>query len=170
MAKVLAHSKNAGFTLIEILAALAILAIAILGFRNGQTGVAKLTIASERNGQALALAQKQMTELEINLRSKGVKGVPDEEKGDFKDDAFKDYHWVRKLEKVDVGCFMPKEPGKNSTEDGVTQIFDKVVQELVRKLVVTVEWEEGNKKRSQSVAQLYVDFKNMPTNLIPGNK
>lgn len=153
------------FTLLEMLGALMIFAIAVLGFRYGQSGTAKLVIAAEHQGQAIALAQKQMTEIEIQLRNKSFKALPEEEKGEFKDEAFKNYQWSRKFEKVDLGCFMPTSKGEDSSKDGVTSTFEKIFDEAVRKIKVTVEWKEGNKTRSQSLTQLYVRFQDFPTGL-----
>jgi hypothetical protein len=148
-----------------MLGALMIFAIAILGFRYGQSGTAKMVMNSERQAQALSLAQRQMTELEIQLKNKTLKSIPEEEKGDFKDEAFKEYKWIRKLEKVDLGCFMPKQPGEGSQKDGITATFEKIFDTAVRKIKVTVEWKEGNKTRSQSLTQLYVRFQEFPSGL-----
>lgn len=157
--------KFRGFTLLEMLGALMIFAIAVLGFRYGQSGTAKLVINAERNAQALSLAQQQMTETEILLRSKNLKAMPDEEKGEFKDDAFKDYKWTRKLEKVDLGCFMPTSTNGESSKDGITKTFEDIFDTAVRKIKVTVEWKEGNKTRSQSLTQLFVRFQEFPAEL-----
>lgn len=142
-----------------------IFAIAVLGFRYGQSGTAKMVINAERQAQALTLAQKQMAEIEIMLRNKNLSAFPDEEKGEFKDEAFKEYKWIRKLEKVNLGCFMPTQAGNNSQKDGVTKTFEDIFNNAVRKIKVTVEWKEGNKTRSQSLSQLYVHFSEFPTGL-----
>lgn len=153
--------KSRGFTLIEVLVALMILAIALLGFRQGQSSTVKLAVQSEKQAQALTLAQKQMTETEIMLRKKNFQGMPEEEKGEFKDEAFKEYKWIRKLEKVDLGCFMPKQKGKDANEQGVFSIFDKLFDNSVRKIRITVEWSDGKQTRSKSLTQLYVRFEDI---------
>src|SRR5579885_184692 len=104
-----------GFTLLEIVAALSILAIAILGFQQGQSRSVRMINTAEDRAQAIGLAQMQMTEIELQLKRKGFLALPEEEKGDFKDDKLKKFKWVRKFEKVDIGCLMPGGSGSSSS-------------------------------------------------------
>lgn len=163
------------FTLLEVLVSIAILAIALLGFYQGQASVTRLAVRSEAMSQALYLAEQKMTELELQLRNKTFVSLPEEEKGDFKDEHFKEFKWKRELEKVDLGCFIPKElisgggdseQGQNaqaSAAQGLFAMIDKVFENAVRKIRVTVEWTEGNKPRSVTLAQLYVRYKDLPS-------
>ncbi|MDB5036882.1 MAG: hypothetical protein JWQ35_410 [Bacteriovoracaceae bacterium] len=151
-----------GFTLIEVLVCLAILAIALLGFHQGQAGSIKIASRAEVRAQAYALAQRQMTEVELQLKHKNFAGFSDEEKGEFKEDEFKKFRWVRKFEKVDVGCFLP-EPSADSGEAGFYQLAEKFFTESIRKIKVTVAWEENKKIQKATLTQLYVDWKSLPS-------
>lgn len=163
--------QSTGFTLIEVIFSLLILAIGVMGILQGQSGATRVALRSEAMAQALYLAEEKMTELEIQLRSKTFVGLPEEEKGDFKDEKLKEFKWNRKLEKVDLGCFIPKnisEGGEGdqpqSTAQGYFALVEKVFENAVRKIKITVEWEDNNQTKSVELTQLYVHFQSLPQN------
>ena len=159
---------NDGFTLLEVLAALFILSIAVFGIYQGQSNLVRMTIRSEHMAQALGLAQQKMVETELELRDKSLAGLLDEETGEFKGEAFKAYKWTRKLEKVSAGCLFPSPKDSEETQPsdpfgGIFSMAEKVFENNVRKIKITVSWEEGNKKREINLSQLYVSFKEIPS-------
>lgn len=152
--------------LLEVLWALVILSIAVLGFYQGQSGVVQVSVRSEHLAQAVELAQAQMSELEILAKKKNFEALPDEEKGEFKDEKLNSYRWIRKLEKIELGCFIPTPKGdeqRDASQDGQLAFAQKVFEQNIRKAVVTVEWLEGQKTRSTSLAQLLVRFEDLPS-------
>jgi len=163
---------RAGFTLVEVIFALLILSIGVLGIIQGQSGATRVVLRSEAMAQALYLAEEKMTEMEILLRSKTFVSLPDEERGEFKDEKLKNFKWVRTLEKVDLGCFVPKSLTEGETESGEAPsaaqgyfaLIEKIFENAVRKIKVNVEWTEGNKPKSVELTQLYVRFKDLPRN------
>lgn len=169
VAAVASHSvKESGFTLVEVIFSLLILAIGVMGIIQGQSGATKVTLRSESMAQALYLAEQKMTEMEILLRSKTFISLPEEEKGEFKDEHFKAFKWNRKLEKVELGCFIPKDvsQGKEgeaqNTAQGYFALVEKIFENAVRKIKVTVEWPEGSKTKSVELTQLYVRYQDLP--------
>jgi prepilin-type N-terminal cleavage/methylation domain-containing protein len=150
-----------GFTLIEVLVTLGLMAIAFLGFHQGQAGSVKMAVRAEMRSQAYALAQKQMTEIELQLRTKGFQGFLEEESGSFKEEEFKPFRWTRKLEKVEIGCFIPA-PATEGPEAGFYQIAQKIFTEAIRKIRVTVLWEENKRAQKISLTQLYVRWEDIP--------
>jgi prepilin-type N-terminal cleavage/methylation domain-containing protein len=150
-----------GFTLLEVIVSLAILAVALLGFNQGQTSSVRLSVRSEKLAQATGLAQQKMTELELKIVKSGLVSIPEEEKGEFQDPAFKEYTWVRKSEKVSLSCFMPKQKKQAAGQEGYYALAEKSFESAIRKLKVTIEWQEGNKKRSTTLSQLYVRFEDI---------
>ncbi len=162
---------NQGFTLIEVLIAISIFAIAILGFHQGQAGSVKMAFRSEKRSQAYALAQQKMTELELQLKNRSFQALPEEEKGDFKDEELKAFRWIRKLERIDGGCFIPapteeSESGsivENKGGGGLFELAQKIFEDAVRKIRVTVVWEENKKVQKATLSQLYVRWEDMPS-------
>jgi len=146
-----------GFTLVEILAALAFLSIALLGFHQGQAGSVKIARSAEFKIQAVALAQMKMTETELQIEKKGFQSFLEDEKGGFENKAFSQFHWKRKVTRVDLGCFMPApKSADESGQGGFFQIAQKFFEESVRKVEVIVEWELGGRPQETRVNQLYV--------------
>jgi prepilin-type N-terminal cleavage/methylation domain-containing protein len=163
-------NRNSGFTLLEVLAALFILSIAVFGIYQGQSNLVRMTVRSEHMAQALGLAQQKMVETELELRDKSLAGLLDDESGEFKDEAFRDYKWNRKLTRVSAGCLFPSSQGsEEGPENAATpfgdifSIAEKVFENNVRKIQITVSWKEGNKDRQLSLSQLYVSFKELPS-------
>jgi len=159
----------------EVIFSLLILAIGIMGILQGQSGATHVALRSEAMAQALFLAEEKMTEIEIELRTKTFVGLAEEEKGEYKEEKLKDFKWSRKFEKVDLGCFIPKqlsegsaaEPGQEqapSAAQGYFALVEKVFENAVRKIKVTVEWVDGNKTKSVELTQLYVRFQDLPQN------
>ncbi len=158
-----------GFTLVEILFALGILAVALLGFHQGQSSAVKMVVRSETMTQAMGLAQMQMNDIELQLKRKSFQNFLEEEKGEFKDERLKMFTWVRKIETVDLGCFMPgastpeeNQESETSGQDAFVSLAQKVFEQAVRKIKVTIYWEEGGQKRELNLTQLYVRFEDLP--------
>lgn len=154
-------STPGGFTLVEVLATVLLLAIALLGFYQGQAGSAKLSRRSEMRAQAYYLAQQKMTEIELQLKNKNFQALPDEEKGEFKEEEFKAFRWVRKLEPIEVGCFLPTPP--EGEDSGFYSMAKKIFGEAIRKIRVTVVWEENKKIQKAVLSQLYVRWDDLPS-------
>ncbi|MBN8555985.1 MAG: prepilin-type N-terminal cleavage/methylation domain-containing protein [Deltaproteobacteria bacterium] len=155
------EKKEKGFTLLEVIVSLVILAVALLGFHQGQTSSVRLSLRSEKLAQATALAQQKMTETELQLRKKNLASFQEEEKGEFTEEAFKEFKWNRKFEKITLSCFLPKPKTEVEGQQGYYAIAEKYFENSMRKIKVTIEWQEGNKTRSTHLTQLYVDFPNI---------
>jgi prepilin-type N-terminal cleavage/methylation domain-containing protein len=163
-------NRDSGFTLLEVLAALFILSIAVFGIYQGQSNLVRITVRSENMAQALGLAQQKMVETELELRDKSLAGLLDDESGEFKDEVFRDFKWNRKLTRVSAGCLFPSSqnsdegPENTATPFGdIFSIAEKVFENNVRKIQITVSWKEGNKDRQISLSQLYISFKEIPS-------
>ena len=42
------------------------------------------------------------------LQKKNFESFPEEENGEYTDDKLREFKWIRVLEKVDLGCFVPQ--------------------------------------------------------------
>jgi prepilin-type N-terminal cleavage/methylation domain-containing protein len=155
------YKKPYGFSLLEILMALALMATAVLGIYQGQASAVKATVRSEYRAQATALAQEKMTELEIILKKKGLQTIPEEEKGEFKNKKFERYKWIRKVTRVDLGCFIPQEVDENGEQSSFFSLASDVFEEAVRKIQVEVEWNEGKRTHREVLTQLFVRFEDV---------
>lgn len=158
--------KNA-FTLVEVLASLLLLAIALAGIVQGQNGSIRTVVRSENMAQAMQLAQSKMTETELSLQTQDFGAFQDKEHGDFgTDEKLKAFKWTRLLQKVDVGCFIPEDKGSQTDQQqSYFSLAKMIFKKAIRKIVVRVEWKEGVKKRQIQLTQLYIRFSDVPTNI-----
>jgi len=156
------------FTLLEVIAAVAILAVAATGIIQGQSGSVRNVLQSEKLSQAFYLAQQKMTETEIQIQKKGLESFLPEEKGEFELEGLKEFKWVRKIDPVEIGCYWPQAANEESrAQDPRIAGAAQFMENYVRKIVIEVEWMEGRKVRYASLAQLFVNEKDIPTNLLP---
>lgn len=141
-----------GFTLLEIMLALAIFAIAaaaLVGFHaRGYVNDAKarkLTIAAQ-------LARGKMVDFQLGIEKEIGKGVFPEEKveeGDF-EKPFEDYHWKAEIRKVEL----PMPPLGEEIGDASKQMMEMITKQIsdaVREIKLTLSWKEMERERSFSL-------------------
>ena len=96
----------AGFTLLEVLMALLLLATAVMILVQSQTTAITLQEQATRINTATMLARQIFTELDIRMGKEGFGELEVKEQGDFNDplyDAqFDDYRWEYEIEKLEV--------------------------------------------------------------------
>lgn len=151
-----------GFTLVEVLASLLLMAIALTGIIQGQSGSIKSVVRSEKLTQAFYLAQQKMTDAEVELKKSNFEALPEEQKGEFEDEALKEFRWHIRYERVDLGCFLPENASDSRDQSGgFFSLAQGIFERAIRKIVVVVEWNEGETLRSAQLAQLYVRFEDI---------
>ncbi len=115
--KVLAVESMTGFTLLEVMVAMAIIAITLVTVFNSQSQSLSMACEAKFNTTAPLLAQKKMAELEI-AEAEDVSS----ESGDFGDD-FPGYYWKLTVE----------EPSFDNPEN---------VSDHLKQLDLTISWGE----------------------------
>jgi general secretion pathway protein I len=136
--------KQSGFSLLEIMVAVAIMAtgfVALLGLQNS-TMVA--TQRAERLTTATFLARQKMVEYEIELEKDMEKNkFPRDEKeetGSF-DDPYEDYRWKWTIKKVEIPVI---NSGKGEGQDVLIASYMKNISDQisrsVRELQLTIYW------------------------------
>lgn len=97
---------QAGFTLLEVMMALLLLATAIMILVQSQATAVHLQDEATRINTATMLARSVFTELEFRMFDEGFGELEVKESGDFSDaiynDQFDDYRWEYEVEKVEV--------------------------------------------------------------------
>ncbi len=108
--------RRSGFTLLEVVIALAILAVSLLVLVDGQATAVVMTTDTEKTLTGTWLAQEKMAEAMLRLERDGFRDSDIDEEGDFEDygndgalgedvefgDTFKDYRWAYTIRRVDL--------------------------------------------------------------------
>jgi len=156
------RSQRKAFTLIEVLASLLLMALAVTGILQGQSGSVRSVVRSEAMSQALALAEEKMTEIEIELQNRNFEVLPEQESGEYQDEQLRAFTWERRLERVDLGCFIPSRDTTSTEQQGFFALAQNIFERSIRKIVVEVTWTEGTRPLSTVLTQLYVRFEDIP--------
>jgi len=103
-----------GFTLLEVIVALAIMVLAMTALVETQGNAAKMTLAAQRVVMATDLASYKLTEVLLIMEEEGFGDMDLYEAGDFDDlgddvlntafdDALDDYEWEWWVSQIDIG-------------------------------------------------------------------
>lgn len=167
-------SKDRGFSLLEILIALAILAISLVGLYTSQGNALKASAAAQHIQVATLLARNQMTQMLIDLERDRAKGSfpkeKEEESGTF-EAPYEDYQWKWTVEEVEIPIGPPPSPeqeeenpavaGKtagSNTMTQVTQMVSKQIKEALRVVRLEVSWEAMGKTESITLTSHVVNL------------
>lgn len=138
------HRRNNdhGFSLLEILIALGVLASSLSILMTGVWTSLKFQTRDEELLQAVFLANNRMAEVELEIEADMEKNkFPDELKKDGEFDSPNDhYKWSYKIRKVEIPM-MPQE-GENQILQGVIKAVLKDISKAVREVKLRVFWQD----------------------------
>lgn len=139
---IMGRINNRGFSLLEILIALGVLASSLSILMTGVWSSLKFQTRDEELLRAVFLANNRMAEIELELETDMEKNkFPDEQEknGEFErpDDHYK---WSYKIRKVEIPM-MPQE-GQNQILQGVIKTVLKDISKAVREVKLRVFWQD----------------------------
>ncbi|QSQ18626.1 prepilin-type N-terminal cleavage/methylation domain-containing protein [Pyxidicoccus parkwayensis] len=91
------RNANKGFTLLEVVVALAILAMALMAIFDLNAGAVANHVYTKRLTVASLLARSKMTDLEQKLYDEGFSNDDDEESGDFSEEGWTQFKWRARI-------------------------------------------------------------------------
>jgi len=136
--------KSGGFSLLEVMIAIAILAVSLLAIFNLQSTSLMGSARAQRISMSTQLARAKMAKTLIDLDAGMVKGeFPDEKEdaGTFEEEKYPDYYWKVQIKKVEI----PTPPLPEGSPDVMAQVFKMVADQLsqsTRELKLTVGWKD----------------------------
>jgi prepilin-type N-terminal cleavage/methylation domain-containing protein len=95
------HNER-GFTLLEVMIALAILAAALVVLLGAQTRAVVSTSRANSTATAAQLARGKMFDLEDEILTDGFTTSVETEWGDFRDEGYEGYEWEALIEPVEI--------------------------------------------------------------------
>ena len=141
-----------GFTLLEVMLALAVFAIAmasLVGFHArgyvNEARARRLTVATN-------LARMKLVDMQLAIeKDLTTGGFPEEktEEGEF-ENPFADFKWKSEIRKVELPVPPLGEEAGDATKQ-MMQMVSKQISDSVRELKLTIIWVEMEKERSFSV-------------------
>lgn len=163
-----AHTR--GFSLLEVMIALAILTISLMAFSTSIGNNVRTSAMAEEMNQAVQLASQRLAEIKINLSEEMARGAfPDEkeEHGIF-EKPFEKYRWSYHIRKVEIPVILPTEQaGPESLADDssgappnllngginpmVMQMVAKKISESIRQVDLTISWGEGEEQDREKI-------------------
>lgn len=172
--------SETGFTLLEVMVALAILALALTVVSQAQQASMRQVLRAKMMTVATLLARGKMVELEDDLFKKGFSDFEEEEKGDFDEEGFRDYQWTLRIEKIElpqtidptaVADAAGSGSGSGSAAGPTTgvgmlggqmlgkqfEMFRNVLEQAIRRVSLKVHWKEGRLVRAITVVGYFTD-------------
>lgn len=165
-------SGGAGFTLLEVLVAVAILSITLSSLLSSQIAAMRATDQARRLSSVAFLAESQLVEIEWELRHDGW-GTDDQTfDGDFSEEGWPDVEYVCVVDLIEMPDYNELMAAKDAAEtDGdemsaymdtgdqafsaigmVWPVVKEAIEQSIRKAWCTVRWSADGKPRRQSDA------------------
>lgn len=138
-----------GFSLVEILVAVGILAGAVATLMPAVEVSSMLSVEDEKMFKAATLANNKMALLEQELWADIERGkVPDEtvETGYF-EKPFDDYQWEYEIKKVEIPMEESAAEGQNANIMSAIKVIMKEIAKAVREVKVTVRWPDRTEEK-----------------------
>lgn len=163
------RARAGGFTLLEVMAAVAILALTLVVLLSVISNNVRATAHARMLTTATFLARGKIVSLEDGLIEKGFQDLDENDDGNFADQGFRDFTWTTAIEKIQLPTDMAQQAqqasgNQSQSKDpmqaltgmigGLMGMFIEPVrvglQESVRRVTVRVYWNE-RKRPEQSV-------------------
>ncbi|MFN7454105.1 MAG: type II secretion system protein [Pseudobdellovibrionaceae bacterium] len=163
-----------GFTLIEVMMAIVIMASTLILLANSWSGAFNRLRKTQNNFEVAALLERKMAEIELQYRGKSTDEIPELLEDGFGDD-YPQYRWKMessKLEFPDMSSLIPESPG------GQTELLPSIIRQMgeaisnsVKEVRVTVLFTppDTTKTLTYSVTTYFVDYdKEVPLTMPSG--
>ena len=160
------RSAKQGFTLLEVLIALAIMTVMLTSIFLIQQSSIEATIRAQQMNTVAMLAKNLMIDTELAFQEKAFKDLKEEEKGQFPA-PHEDYSWERKIKEIEfpnLGIGAGGGGGEEGSEGGSpqTEMLSKLVSNFlsksIREISVTISWRKGSGTQNYAVATYWVDL------------
>ncbi len=185
----LARTPARGFTLLEIMVALAILSMTLVVLLEIVTNNVRATNHAKLTTAATFLARSKMIDVEDIILDNGFSTTDENANGTFKDQGFANFSWDYAIERVELPTDMTKK-AQDQAQDKTMNSKDPMsmmtgflggmmssfiepirlgLQESVRRVTVHVYWDEtGRPNQGIEVVQYLTDPAKLQMNLTGG--
>ena len=155
--------KERGFTLLEFIIAFAIITVVIITVYITQGNNLASSVRINNLVIARNLAANLLAESETKLAGEKFAVLKEEEEGKFPE-PYERFSWKREIKEIDFTAMLDLMAANFGGEQGITaqdkmmlDIVGQFLKKSMRKLIVTVEWEDGKKKANLDFVFFLVD-------------
>ncbi|MDO8493757.1 MAG: prepilin-type N-terminal cleavage/methylation domain-containing protein [Deltaproteobacteria bacterium] len=145
------NDNDRGFSLLEVMVAVAILSISFMALINFQSQTTFRIVRAENITKATFLAREKMADqilnLEKEMQQQRVFPEDREENGQF-EEPYERFSWEWRVRKVEIP--MP-ESDEGGPQIAMLRMVTTNIKNLVREAKLTVKWEELGKERKIEV-------------------
>ncbi|UOF02334.1 type II secretion system protein [Bdellovibrio reynosensis] len=164
--------KNNGFTLVETVMAMVILASGLLLLSNSWSGSFMRVKKTQLSTEVAALLERKMIEVEMEYAGKPLDSIPEEKEDDF-GEQYSQYSWKMTSKEFEVPDFSATLAAQTENTDELTMTIMKALTEHLSKSIkevkVTIIYKGAKKPLEFSATQYFVDYnKELPMPGIPG--
>ncbi len=165
-----ANKKEQGFTLLEVMIAMAIMLISLASILAVESNSINATRRAKQLNIVAMLARGRMIKLESEFEGKTFSEFRKEDGGNF-DEPYQDYRWSYKVKELtfpNIGGGGGGDKGEGASggaaESGggmaemVTKLLTKYLSKSLREVALTVFWKRGSGEQSFTVATYWVDL------------
>ncbi|AGH95742.1 type II secretion system protein [Pseudobdellovibrio exovorus] len=153
--------KTRGFTLIEVVLAMAVMASGLFILVNSWSGTYSRLVKTQAQVQLAALLERKVAEIEREYKNKSLESIPEEKEDNFGSDLAQ-YSWKlksRKLEVPDLSAALAAQDGEvNSSMIEIMKTFTDHLSKSVKEVNISVTYNEGRKPLTADVTIYMVDY------------
>jgi len=163
-----AANNRSGFTLLEVVIAMAIMAICFGSILAVEGGAINASTRSKQMSTVATLLRNQMIDTEYKIEGKKFNEVKKEEQGVFKE-PYQDYSWRRVIKEItlpNLTSLMGRDDktsnnaksGPNQNAESLGKLLTKFLSKALREVTVTIFWTKGGNQLNYSVSTYWVDL------------
>lgn len=157
------YRYRAGFTLVEMLYATVLVAIALISFVSAQTSSVKLSMKADDMYKATLLAQAKLTEFERKILKEGFDAVGAKTRGEFDKTLFPGFAWVVEIKNTGLDLLVggaqkeidksnEQNPGQSlqqgGGQDDIMKIANQFLNQSIKLVECSVSWGPEKKRRT----------------------
>lgn len=191
----MSRNRRAGFTLLEVMIAMAILSVSLVGLYLTTGRAIRISMHARAMTQATFLCRQKMAEIQNEFVTEGFKDEAGakEDRGDFPDPAFKQFRYVTIIEKIRLpatdqlqsaatkmlqdkqSAAGKDKPSSSSSSSGSNMAsgmsgmlgpVKEMLEQGIRRVTVKVLWDEpGLPDQQVEVVAFFTDVRKAPLTL-----